>query len=352
MNMLKDVKVWVGLIISVISFYFFNRQVQEFTSWGDVFQTVLSVSYILFIPSIVLNFVSIYFRALRWRSFLGKPHEPTGRLFALMCICFMGNSVLPARAGELIRTFVLARKGQRRFTEVLATVVVERFFDFAGILVALGAVLLIAPPRIEERSNLQLIIETGGKASVVFVAGAAAVLLFLTYLPEWTRGIVEWITRPFPEKIGGRPLRRKILEMTVSFERGLSTFRRPASLVWTAFLTLLVWLLLGWSEYVMIQAFGMSDTISFMGAILTMVAICLAVALPSAPGYVGIYHLAAQAVLIELYNIPADKASAFAIVLWLSQIVPMIIAGLIALNRMNMTFREIVHVQETAPEES
>ncbi|MFH1744326.1 MAG: lysylphosphatidylglycerol synthase transmembrane domain-containing protein [bacterium] len=351
MSMLKDPKVWVGLIFSGIGFYYFNNQVQEYTTWGEVFHTALTVSYILFLPSILLNFVSIYFRAVRWRSFLGPPPEPTKRLFGLLCVCFMGNSLLPARAGELIRTFLLARTGRRRFTEVLATVVVERVFDFAGILVALGVILVLAPFPMNESGTLATIIQIGGKVSLIFVVVVVGALLVLTYFPQWTYRVVSLMVRPFPEEIWGWPFRRRILEMTVSFERGLSTFRRPASFLWTSFLTLLVWLLLAWSEYVMIQAFGLAGTISFMGGILVMVAICLVVALPSAPGYVGIYHVAAQAVLIELYHVPVEKASAFAIVLWLSQIAPLIIAGLISLNRMNITFREIVHVQEETPDD-
>ena len=345
MSILKDVKVWVGLLISGVCIYFFTRDVM----WGDVFRTVLSVSYILFLPSIFLNFVSIYLRAVRWRSFLGQPPEPTRRLFGLLCICFMGNSILPFRAGELMRTFLLAHKGVRRFTEVLATVVVERIFDFAGILVALGLVLALASFPMEESGDLAFIIQTGGKAALTFVVIVVAVLLILTYLPEWSYRMVSFAVRPLPEKIWGRPFRNRILEMTVSFERGLSTFRRPTSFVWTAFLTALVWLVLTWSEYVMILAFPFGHQISFMGAILIMVAICLAVAVPSAPGYVGPYHLAAQAALVQLYKVPKDEATAFAIVLWLSQIIPLIIAGLISLNRMNITFREIVHVRKEAP---
>jgi hypothetical protein len=348
MSILRDVKVWVGLIISGVSFYIFNRQVQAYASWSDVFHTALSVSYILFLPSIFLNFISIYFRAVRWRSFLGPPLEPTRSLFGLLCICFMGNSILPARAGELIRTFLLSRKGLRRFTEVLATVVVERIFDFAGILAALGLVLILAPFSMEKSGKLD-IIKTGGKLSFLFVFIVLSVLLFMTYLPERSSRIVNILIRPLPEQIWGRSFKRGILEMIRSFERGLSTFRRPTSFLWTAFLTILVWFALAWSEYVMIQAFDLASTISFMGGVLVMVAICLAVAPPSAPGYVGIYHVAAQTVLVELYGVTVEKATAFAIVLWLSQIVPLIVAGLISLNRMNITFREIVHVQKETP---
>lgn len=349
MSILRDIKIWVGLLVSGVSFYFFNRQVQEFTSWTEVYRTALSVSYILFLPSIFLNFVSIYLRALRWRSFLGPPAEPRNRLFGLMCICFMGNSLLPARAGELIRTFLLSRTGLRRFAEVLATVVVERVFDFVGILTALAVVLIFAPFSVQESGDLRLIIKTGGKASLLFVFVVLFVLLFMTYQPDRNRRVVELLIRPFPERLWGRGVKRAIREMLGSFERGLSTFRRPGSFLWTSVLTVFVWLLLAWSEYVMIQAFGLGGTISFMGALLVMVAICLAVALPSAPGYVGIYHVAAQAVLVELYQVDVERATAFAIVLWLSQIVPLVLAGFIALHRMNLTFREIVHVRRESP---
>ncbi len=344
MSILKDVKIWIGLLISGISLYFFTRDVV----WSEVWQTVLTVSWILFIPSILINFVNIYLRAIRWRSFLGEPAEPVNRLFGLLMVCFMGNSILPARAGELIRGILLAHKSTRRFTEILATVVVERVFDFAGILICLAVVLAIAPFPVDEEGQLAFIIQTGGKASLIFVSAVAIVLLIMTYLPERSYQMVSVLVRPLPNKIWGRPFQQKILDMTVSFERGLSTFRRPSSLLWTTFLTFVVWLLLAWSEYVMVQAFGLSDTVPFLGGILIMVAICFAAAVPSAPGYVGLYQLAAKAVLVELYGVKPGVAAAFAIVLWLSQIVPIIIAGLISLNWMNIAFGEMIHAQKEA----
>ncbi len=344
MSILKDVKIWIGLLISGVSLYFFTRDVV----WSEVWQTVLTVSWILFIPSIFLNFVNIYLRAIRWRSFLGKPPEPVNRLFGLMLICFMGNSILPARAGELIRGILLAHKSTRRFTEILATVVVERVFDFAGILVGLGVVLALAPFPVDQEGQLAFIIQTGGKASLFFVSAVAVVLLIMTYLPTWSYRVVSILVRPLPREVLGKPFRQRILDMTVSFEKGLSTFRRPGSLLWTTFLTLVLWLILAWSEYVMVQAFGLSDTIPFLGGILIMVAICLAAAVPSAPGYVGLYQLAAKAVLVELYGVKPGVAAAFAIVLWLSQIIPIIIAGLISLNWMNIAFGEMIHAKEEA----
>ncbi|MBK9613300.1 lysylphosphatidylglycerol synthase transmembrane domain-containing protein [Candidatus Amarobacter glycogenicus] len=67
--------------------------------------------YVWLIPGVLVYFLAVWARTWRWHYMLGplKP-VPLGRLFPIVCIGYMGNNIYPARAGEIIRSYVLKRK--------------------------------------------------------------------------------------------------------------------------------------------------------------------------------------------------------------------------------------------------
>ncbi len=80
------------------------------------------------------------FRAERWHHILRlievRPHRTD--TYALTTVGYMGNNVLPARAGEMLRVVLLSRKTGAGKRQLLGTVVAERMLD----LVALGAIFI------------------------------------------------------------------------------------------------------------------------------------------------------------------------------------------------------------------
>ena len=86
--------------------------------------------------SVALNFLSLWARARRWR-YLFAPGAQAGHLFRALMVGYMGNNLLPLRAGEIVRVYVASRHGPRFWT-AFATVVVERVLDglALGLLVA------------------------------------------------------------------------------------------------------------------------------------------------------------------------------------------------------------------------
>jgi glycosyltransferase 2 family protein len=72
-----------------------------------------------FAASVALNLLSIWVRARRWH-YLFPPGARPARLFNAVMIGYMGNTLLPLRAGELARAYVVARRGQSFWT-TLAT---------------------------------------------------------------------------------------------------------------------------------------------------------------------------------------------------------------------------------------
>ena len=83
----------------------------------------------------------------------------------------------------------------------------------------------------------------------------------------------------------------------------------------------------------------------FMGACLVAICLALAVALPQAPGYIGVFHIAVLKSL-DIFGIQTTAAQSYAIVLWAISILPSTIMGFFFLWREGIAFREVVKLEE------
>jgi hypothetical protein len=75
------------------------------------------------------------------------------------------------------------------------------------------------------------------------------------------------------------------------------------------------------------------------------VAIALTVALPQAPGFIGVFHIAIEKTML-LWGMAPDESKGFALVFWSVSFVPVTVVGLIAMWREGLTMREIAHHEE------
>ncbi len=122
-------------------------------------------------------FLAVVIRTWRWHYLLKPLKEVSMRdLFPVVVIGYMGNNVYPARAGELLRAYVLKRNESVSVSASLATVIVERIFDGLVMLLFVFVALPTAPFL---SGWLRSIVITG---SVIF-SGALAIFLFLAARP-------------------------------------------------------------------------------------------------------------------------------------------------------------------------
>ena len=87
-------------------------------------------NYFYILPYYILYMLVFVIRTVRWRYFM----EPIKRisfssLFSVNFIGFMGNCILPARAGEIIRPVLIGMKEKVSKSASFATIVVERVFE-------------------------------------------------------------------------------------------------------------------------------------------------------------------------------------------------------------------------------
>jgi glycosyltransferase 2 family protein len=279
---------------------------------------------------VIVGIAGLWARARRWRWLFPPGPEPPGILAATM-IGYMANNVLPLRAGEVVRIYVLGRKlreserltSAQSFWLVTATLVVERVLDSLVIVLMLAVlVLTIAVPRVVEWA--------AGVLFAVDIVGVS-VLVLVARAPGFCRRLLARLTGRWPAVAQ---------TMTSIFDtglRGLDGIRTPSHAPRLVLWTTLVWLLPATAAWAMLRAVHLDLPFGAGWTVLAFVGVGISV--PSAPGYVGVFHAAATAAL-EVFGVPRSTALAYALLYHASAIVPITIVGWLFLLREHVSLGE------------
>lgn len=268
----------VALVLAVVLLYFAFRGVD----WADLLRQIRSARP----EAVLLGFgafsVSWFCRSLRWRVLLraGGP-MPVLTAFWGTAVGYLGNMFLPARAGEVMRTAMIARASHLDAGYVLATAATERVLD-AAVLVVIGLMALATvaelPPLLVDATRLMALIGAVG-------------LVGLLLAPHFEGLVLKVLNRvPF---VGAR--RAKLLELASRFLLGLRAIQDAGRAARFAGLTAVIWTIDAVAVTVIGGAIDVPMTLPL--AFLLIAALGLSSAAPSTPGYVGIYQIVAVAVL-------------------------------------------------------
>jgi uncharacterized protein (TIRG00374 family) len=290
--------------------------------------SILSRSHLWLGAPLLLLQVPFYFlKAVRWRLLLIPVREErTSRLVAPMMVGFMGNNILPARIGEIIRMYLGARLMRVTQSQMLGTLILERVFDFVAVLVffGVGVVVLGDVP--------------DGLVSVGYIAAAmsAVAMMGATAYVVWTGPmlrIAERVTRLLPPKLGSVILRQ--LELGAS---GMGSLRRPGLLVGIVTTSLLQWFLMAACIYCSFVAVDLSAPLS--AAFVVLAATVFGAMIPAAPGFVGTMHLAFVLALAP-FAVPEGTAMAAAVFFHTIPYIGVTLGGLYYLRQTGVRFRQL-----------
>lgn len=332
----KKILLIAGILVSIICSWLFARKI-EWSSLGEAFR---EAKYIYIFPTVIILFIAHYIRAIRWEVLLSPIKRVSVlNLFSANMIGFMANNVLPARLGEVIRPIMIARKEKIKVSTSLATVAIERVFDILGVIVIASLLFCFLPSDNETNSQAVILQLKKWSAIMAFLGICAITTLFLLSLyPKRAGAVFEKLLFVFPHH-----LRDKLVNMLHSFISGLQVFDHKTKLLWAGALSIVIWLLNAASIYVLCYSFDIG--LSFAGSCFVAVCLALAVALPQAPGFIGVFHIATQKSL-DVFGIDLSSAQSFAILLWAINFVPITITGLLFLWREGISFGEMSHYDE------
>lgn len=267
--------------------------------------------------------LGLWARARRWRYLFPPGPEPPGLVAANM-IGYMGNNVLPLRAGEFVRIYVVARRiAAQQAGSVTgglwlagATIVVERILDSLTLVLILGVLILLipVPPALEYAAALVLAIDLA----------AAVALTTLALAPDFSRRWLARVTRRRPE------LQRRAERALALILRGLEGIRVPAHRLPLLGWTVVAWCLPAAGAWALLRAMHLPLPVIAGWTVMTFVG--FGISIPSAPGYVGVWH-AATVLALSIFGVAQAPALGYALLYHASQFVPITLVGWLFLLR-------------------
>ena len=103
-------------------------------SFSEVIFSFKEMEYVYLLPAVVMIVLAYVFRAYRWKALLEPSLKVNvSELYSPMMVGFMGN-FLPARAGEILRPYLLSKKSNITFSAAFASIIIERLFDLIMLL--------------------------------------------------------------------------------------------------------------------------------------------------------------------------------------------------------------------------
>jgi uncharacterized protein (TIRG00374 family) len=259
-------------------------------------------------------------RSLRWQYLL-EPIGPArfNSAFRTTVIGFAAMALLPARLGDVLRPYLLARREGFPVVSTLATIVMERVLDLVAVLVLLALYVLVLGGRETLPSRLLGPVE----ASATVAAAAAVVLLG-----------VMWTLATHPERIAHLVLRsERILPTRVAhtlsrlartFSQGFAVAREARALTFAAIWSFPVWLGIATHAWLIAAAFGIA--MPFAGAFLLQALLVIGVAVPT-PGGVGGYHAMYRLGVTAFFGSSQDAAIGAALVAHAASFLPVVLLG-------------------------
>ena len=301
--MKSSLKTVVGIVATVFFLWVALRDVV----WAEVAAHVREANWWLLGAATLLSTLGMHVRAMRWKPLLepvapGIPFRPR---IAGVCIGFGANNVFPARLGEFARTWVLAREARIPLTAAFASLVLERALDGIVLLAfLLGTMALPGFPEIAAGGeNVQKAVDV----MVALVALMLVAALAMAFFPTRTVRIAERVANAVLPQVVRRPL----VDALHAFIGGLHVLRSPRLLAVSVAWAVGQWAFLAISFLLAFRAFGITEP-GYLGAVFLQSAIAMAVAIPSSPGFFGLFE-AASVWGLGLWGVDASRAASFAI---------------------------------------
>jgi uncharacterized protein (TIRG00374 family) len=329
-------KTVVGIAATAFFLWLALRQVV----WHEVVTTLGEANWWLLSASVLIATLGMHVRALRWKPLLAPiaPGIPFRPRIAAVCIGFAANNVFPARLGEFARAWVLARQARIPVTGAFASLVLERALD--GIILViflLGSMALPGFPEITAGSEgVQRGVDWMIRIVSVMLVGA----LVMVFFPTWTVGIAERIANV----VLPRAIRRPLVDALHAFVGGLHVLRSPRLLAISVGWCVAQWAFLATSYVLAFRAFGITEP-GYLGAVFLQSLVAMAVAIPAAPGFFGVFE-AASVWGLGLWGVDQARAISFAISFHILGWLTVTGLGAYYAARLNIRIRDLKQTEE------
>jgi glycosyltransferase 2 family protein len=363
-------RIALGLLVSAVSLYFVLRGVQ----WGEVLNHLSQVNLPLFLFSMLLMLAAYFLMAWRWQLLLAPlemPPVPNANdsptaiapatqtasvqreglfsLYGKMLTGYFFNAFFPARAGDLVRAYLLGRKMGLRKTTVLATIVIEKAFDGIALLVIFLFSLTLLPVAVSRASGVSPDV-LAWVAGLALVAAIVGLVLFYRFSDR----IVHLVGRIFNVLPLPRKFERLIVRLVETFAGGMHIFRTPRPLLFAGTISLVIWGVVVAMFLVALVSFKAAfpaELMTLAGLLFMTGLVNLGLLVPALPGNLGTYEALCVAAM-AVFGVSKDLAVAFALVFHVGQLVTTLVVGAVAFWAQKLSFAEMRPIEEKAEQEA
>jgi len=292
--------------------------------------------------SLLSMFVNLAIRAYRWQYLL----DPLGKVtfasaFRATAVGFAANTVLPARAGEVIRPYFLARHEHMSATGAFATIILERLLDTVTVLILLASYVFLFDQTLQVTNpSAVTALKWFGLTAAIGASVALVVLFVLAGDPERLGRATARIARIIPS------FAAMIARVAEKFARGLGAIRHPRRLLVALLWSFPLWLCIAGGIWATAMAFQLN--VPFTGSFLIVAVLVLGVAVPT-PGAVGGFHAAFRYSVTTFFGAPDVAAVGAAIVLHVLSIGPSLLLGLYFAAQVGLNVTRMRELAISAP---
>ncbi len=329
----------IALSIAAIAWFLWGVDWQLL---GDELASV-RVGWVALAAGLLLGEFAI--RALRWKVLL-RPLGRNARVIDLWAAQVIGaavNTVLPARLGEVAKPVVAARRTGHPIVAVVATSVMERVYDLFGLVTILLLMVVVLPAEGSAEGELVTRLKLYGGLAGAAAIVAMSIFFFLATRKVAARGIFERIVGLAPAPVG-----RPFLSLFDGFVAGLGNARDARGLWQAGLLSIWMWANGALAIFMLFKAFDMD--LPFGAACFVAVAIALAVVVPQAPGFIGVFHAVILKTMM-LWGQPLAAGQGFALIFWAVSFVPVTAVGLLAIWREGLSLSSLREARAQFPSE-
>ena len=338
----KRIQIVVGLAIGAFFVWFLARII----NWRDVGNALRDANWFWLGAGTAVIIVTFFTRVLRWGYIVRTAGAVSFRsMFSATQIGFMGNFVLPARAGEVIRAVVLNRLTGIPFAKCFAFVALDRVTDLFGLIMVMLVSVISFHPSADIVLPEELIDRAVTIPANAIRTGAFGVTFFLTTIIGCF--VVLYVKQSLMLRISdriflllGKGLADRVHSLLFHFAEGMHVFRSLADMAKAISLSLLTWMLAVLAYYCVIMAFGI--VLPWYASFVIMSLMSVAISIPGPPGFIGPFHMAVVGgVLLLDPQADLDVAMAAAIMAHFINLLPIVLLGVYSMYREKFGFLEL-----------
>jgi hypothetical protein len=326
----RGVRTGLVSLLAIALFVWFLGHADLVDVWVEVRRA--RIGYLL----VALMFVVVmyYVRAFRWQYLL-DPVGPTRfrTAFRTTVIGFAATFLLPARAGDVLRPYLLARQEGLNAASTLATIVMERVLDLIAVLGLLAVFVWgaagLAPLSPSMRRSIEMSAGLAGVAAILLMAA----MWMLATRPERIEKLVLRLGRVIPHGVAAR-----LSRLARTFSEGFAVAREPRALTLALFWSFPLWIMIAAEAWFVTSAFGINMPPA--GTFLLQAVLVIGVAVPT-PGAVGGFHEAYRLGVTTFFGASNDAAVGAALVLHAVGFVPVTLAGIVFMAQDGLSLRRL-----------